>query len=350
MDPTVPGASTPDNPSDQGSGRVGTIAVSTDPARTDQAVAMPTAMNQEPRITGAVLDHVAHAVRRWQDVWHRYATDLGAEWNSGGPGPGFAPGQLRFANGSKVEVLMPHDIEVNDFLARFLDGHGPGPHHLTFKVPDLHEAIGQARSFGIEPIGIDFSHPEWLEAFLHPKAATGIVVQIAHEPSAWSSPAPDDYPTGRRQKADGSGPATPAAFVHVAHVVADLDGALALFGGLLGGRIVREGASGTLRSVDLAWPGPLGVRLIGSTAPVAGGAVDQWLGGLPGRVHHLTLEVDGPEGVPGTRPATSELSLIGTAPEGPVWEIDRADNAGLGLVLVPATPGTTGAIPGGPVA
>ena len=37
-----------------------------------------------PRIEGTVLDHVAHAVPRWQEVWGRYATDLGAVWASGG--------------------------------------------------------------------------------------------------------------------------------------------------------------------------------------------------------------------------------------------------------------------------
>ena len=67
-----------------------------------------------------ILDHVAHAVPRWQDVWDRYAIELGAEWNSGGPGPGFAPGQLRFGNGARIEILMPHDPHVNDFLQRFL--------------------------------------------------------------------------------------------------------------------------------------------------------------------------------------------------------------------------------------
>ena len=56
---------------------------------------------------GAVLDHVAHAVHRWQDVWHRYATDLGAVWSSGGPATGFAPASCEFANGARVEVLMP---------------------------------------------------------------------------------------------------------------------------------------------------------------------------------------------------------------------------------------------------
>jgi catechol 2,3-dioxygenase-like lactoylglutathione lyase family enzyme len=311
---------------------------------------MSTAPNEAPRITGAVLDHVAHAVPLWQDVWHRYATDLGAEWSSGGPGPGFAPGQLRFANGAKVEVLMPYDIEVNDFLARFLAGHGPGPHHLTFKVPDLSDAIAQARSFGIEPVGIDFSHPEWLEAFLHPKAATGIVVQIAQEPAPWSSPAPDDYPTARRLRTHGSGPVPPATFVHVAHVVADLDGALALFGGLLGGRVMARHTRGALRTVDLAWPGSLGVRLIASSEPAPGDLVDTWLDGSPGRVHHLAFEVTEPEGVAGAHRAASEFSLIGSPAGSPVWEIDGSANAGLALVLVTATTDTTGATPDGPVA
>jgi hypothetical protein len=112
-----------------------------------------------PRIEGTVLDHVAHAVHRWQDVWLRYATDLGSVWASGGPGPGFAPGQLRFANGARVEVLMPWDVEVNDFLSRFLARNGPGPHHLTFKVPNLKQALEQVRSTGVEPIGVNLSDP-----------------------------------------------------------------------------------------------------------------------------------------------------------------------------------------------
>src|SRR5665213_2365264 len=75
----------------------GQAPVSTTPVATDQAVAMSTAHTEGTGIEGTVLDHIAHAVPRWQDVWGRYATDLGASWSSGGPGPGFAPAQLRFA-------------------------------------------------------------------------------------------------------------------------------------------------------------------------------------------------------------------------------------------------------------
>ena len=61
-----------------------------------------------PSISGAVLDHIAHAVPRWEDAWPRYVGQLGAVWHSGGPAPGFAPVQLRFANRARLEVLMPN--------------------------------------------------------------------------------------------------------------------------------------------------------------------------------------------------------------------------------------------------
>jgi hypothetical protein len=156
-------------------------------------------------ISGAVLDHVAHAVPSWQSVWDRYVIGLGAEWSSGGPGPGFAPAQLRFGNGARIELLMPCAVEENDFLQRFITTNGPGPHHMTFKVPDLAAAIEQATKFGFDPIGVDFSDPEWMEAFIHPKQATGVVVQLAEAPNLWSSSPPDDFPTGRRQRHAGAG-------------------------------------------------------------------------------------------------------------------------------------------------
>ena len=113
---------------------------------------------------------------------------------------------------------MPWDVEVNDFLARFLAASGPGPHHLTFKVPDL-DATPSSRPvrFGIEPIGINVCRPR-VDGGVPPpevghrrRRAAG---PAAHRP--WRSPAPDDYPTDLRLRADGSGPAAPAALVRSA--------------------------------------------------------------------------------------------------------------------------------------
>ena len=309
---------------------------------------MSTIPSDGPRIAGAVLDHVAHAVPRWQDAWHRYATDLGARWNSGGPGPGFAPGQLGFANGARIEVLMPYDTGVNDFLARFIARNGPGAHHLTFKVPDLREALAEVRRAGIEPIGVNMADPEWMEAFVHPKLATGIVVQLAEAPHPWSSPPPDDYPAGRRLRRDGSGPTAPASLHQVCHVVADLAAARSLFIGLLAGEVVDEGATDGLEWTDIRWAGPLGMRLVGARDPSEPGPVGGWLGSRPGRVHHLALTCEEADAVPDARPATDPLSVLGPDRAGQRWTVVAEDNLGLALVLADGT--DAGAAPAGPVA
>ena len=288
-------------------------------------------------IRGAVLDHVAHAVPRWRDVWNRYAVDFGAEWASGGPGPGFAPAQLRFGNGARVEVLMPHDVQANDFLARFLDHSGPGPHHLTFKVPELDSALELVRASGFEPIGIDVSDPEWLEAFLHPKQATGVVVQLAQQAVPWSSPPPEDFPTPRRQRRDGTGAVTPALLQRVTHAVSDLGTATALFVDLLGGRVVDEGSSPGLHWMDLAWEGPLGVRLVSPSRASSTGHLSEWLAGRTGRIHHLELVSEDPGGITGAHLSDPGSVRSETGPtQGDSWEIDPGANAGLRLVVHPS--------------
>ncbi len=285
-------------------------------------------------IRGTVLDHIAHAVPRWQDVWNRYAVDLGAEWSSGGPGAGFAPAQLRFGNGARLEVLMPNAVESNDFLARFLARSGPGPHHLTFKVPDLGAALDQVRGAGFDPIGIDVRDPEWMEAFIHPKLATGVVVQIAEAPVPWSSPPPADYPTERRTSGVGGGPLSPAHLRWVTHAVSDLGVATRLFVELLGGDVTGEGSSPGLQWIELGWSGPLRIRLVSPTGSLTEGPVSEWLAGRAGHIHHLLIEVDEPDGVAGARPADDGLADSGLTPDGgAMWEVEPADNFGLRLIL-----------------
>ncbi len=295
-------------------------------------------------ITGVKLDHVAHAVPRWQDVWHRYATDLGAEWNSGGPGPGFAPAQLRFGNDGRVEVLKPWRPDVNDFLERFLAASGPGAHHVTFKVPSLTQAIEQARSHGYEPIGINMADPEWMECFIHPKQAGGIVVQLAEQPVPWTNEPPAHFPRRRRPASGGTAPAPPASLRWVVHVVDDLEVATRLFGGLLGGEITDEGERQGVRWRDFRWPSVLGIRLLASASDEPAGSVTDWLDGRPGRVHHLAFTLSDPGDVPGARKVSSNADPIlaagvGNDPagDGP-WIIPANENHGLMLVLTRDTP------------
>jgi len=281
-------------------------------------------------LSDVVLDHVAVAVERWPDAWPCYAVELGGSWSSGGLNVGFGPAQLRFANGARVEILQPWQAEDNPFLRRFLDRHGPGPHHLTFKVPDLRAAIDRSRQAGLSPVGIDVSHADWMEAFLHPRQATGIVVQLAQAAHGWESPAPEGFPTARRTP--------PASLLRVTHAVANLRAGLALFARLLGGRTRAEGTApdGSWEYAELAWGGPLVVRLIspiGAAPDTAGEALSAWLGPLPGRLHHLAFSVP----ASGDRAERAPVPVPGLLPEdGPARVVAPEDNLGTRLVLVDA--------------
>jgi catechol 2,3-dioxygenase-like lactoylglutathione lyase family enzyme len=237
-------------------------------------------------IDGADLDHVAVASERSADAWPRYLGELGGEWMGGMPDPGFAWTQVRYANGMRLELLEPYEPERNDFLRRFLDRNGPGPHHLTFKVPDLMTALSEAQGAGYRPVGVNTDHPDWQEAFLHPKDAPGVVIQLAQTSGGdFESPlpVPADLPA--------RGVASPASLDRVTHSVASLDEGLRLFEGLLGGKAVDAGEDAATKWVELGWPGPGRVRVVTPTGPSS--PVAEWLGDRAGRVHHLAFAVPG---------------------------------------------------------
>ena len=283
-------------------------------------------------IDGVVLDHVAHAVPEWGLAWPRYVVELGAAWHSGGPGPGFAPGQIQFANRARLEALMPFDTEVNDFLARFLARSGPGPHHLTFKVPDIERALDAARAAGLEPTGIDLRQPEWMEAFLHPKQATGVVVQLAQASEGWVSPAPEGYPTERRRRSDGT--RVPAASLQrVVHAVADLQAGIDLFGTLLGGEAEDRGVRDGEEWIDLRWEGPLAIRLVAPHGTTPSERLDRWLDGRTGRIHHIQFATESAGGLTAAHPAPADLPGLAGADPDRRWVVDPSDNLGLRLVI-----------------
>src|SRR6202012_3522127 len=175
----------------------------------------------------AVLDHLAIGTPALTDGWELFGGVLGGTWVYGGDPPGFWWGQLEFAAGPKIELLTPTEGPDAALLERFLAARGAGPHHFNFLVADIEDTLARIKAFGIEPVGVNLADPAWKEAFLHPRDAHGIVIQVAQE----AGPVPSSPP---RELGE---PGPPARFDLIEHHVGDLDGAVRLFTGVLDGQL-----------------------------------------------------------------------------------------------------------------
>ena len=137
----------------------------------------------------AVLDHVALAVEKVADTPDLLVGELGARPAGAGPGPGYAFWQWLFAQDGRLEILEPAG-PPGGFVHRFLASRGPGIHHVTFKVAKIEDAIARVEAANYEVVGVNLEEPAWKEAFLHPKQAQGVVVQLAEsnselQPAEW---------------------------------------------------------------------------------------------------------------------------------------------------------------------
>lgn len=182
-------------------------------------------------ISAPTLDHLALASADAWDNVIRYCYHLGARW-LGGPddeivfeepggeavdtsgNPPFFFSQVELAGGTKLEFLQPIPGPGSEFLRRFINRNGPGPHHVTFKVPDIRAAIADVNASGYDVVNESFDNPDWQEAFLHPKQSHGIVVQLAQpggetlvdDPSATSAKSATKSTRHRRDQTSGGRP------------------------------------------------------------------------------------------------------------------------------------------------
>lgn len=207
-----------------------------------------------------VLDHLAVGTPALADGWELFGGVLGGAWAYGGDSPGFWWGQLEFAAGPKVELLTPTGGPDAAFLERFLAGHGAGPHHFNFVVSDIEATLARVRALGIEPVGVNLEGQNWKEAFLHPRDAHGIVIQVAWQ----GGTPPSDTPPA---ELPAPGPAT--RFDLVEHHVGDLPAATRLFTAALEGQLEPSGED----AAELTWPGGRRIRLVREEGLPLGGSL-----------------------------------------------------------------------------
>jgi hypothetical protein len=138
----------------------------------------------------AYFDHVAIAVEQWSDGYPVFVTTLGGHWMGGGSAGEFAPAQIGFSGGVKVELLQPGTV-ADGFVARFLKRGGPGPHHLTFMVPNLENFVAATTRYGLPVLGAFLEVPGRPETFVHPKGSGfGTLVQAIQFSDLEPDPSP----------------------------------------------------------------------------------------------------------------------------------------------------------------
>ncbi len=123
------------------------------------------------------IAHIGVAVRDLQEAATFYRDILGLE-----------PSHPETADGAEIVSLPFGDVDV-ELLAplvpdspidRFLAKHGPGIHHICYRVPDLDRALDACRQAGYRlidetPRSGAGGHRI---AFVHPYATAGILVEL----------------------------------------------------------------------------------------------------------------------------------------------------------------------------
>lgn len=130
------------------------------------------------RLPGVRLAHVGVAVRSLEEAVAFYRDILG-----------FTASPPETADGATVVALAAGEAEIELLasddpatpIGRYLARHGPGIHHLCFRVPDLDAALARCRAAGYRLVdavprpGADGRRV----AFLHPKATAGILLELS---------------------------------------------------------------------------------------------------------------------------------------------------------------------------
>jgi methylmalonyl-CoA/ethylmalonyl-CoA epimerase len=126
------------------------------------------------------FDHVSIAVHDIREALPLVEM-MGGRFRSGGVARGgFRWAQWHLPGAGKLEMVAPLDpADTSHFLVKFLARRGPGLHHLTFKVSSINAAIAAAGQAGFQVVDVDTSDAGWKEAFLHPRSASGVLVQLA---------------------------------------------------------------------------------------------------------------------------------------------------------------------------
>jgi methylmalonyl-CoA/ethylmalonyl-CoA epimerase len=127
----------------------------------------------------AAFDHAGLATDDADGLADLYADLLGCERVHQETFEGIYMVFLDVGNGY-FELLEPRGEGT---IARYLDEHGPGIHHLAVATDDIEAALDRARACGVDLVDEEPRPGAWDHevAFLHPDSTGGVLLEfVAH--------------------------------------------------------------------------------------------------------------------------------------------------------------------------
>jgi len=123
------------------------------------------------------IHHVGVAVEDLEAAIELYTKSFGAQLTHRASNDELKAAFLA-AGAAEVELLEPvgEDSPVGKFLAR----RGPGLHHIAVAVPDIDQAMAEARAGGLEMIDQEPRiglHGTRI-AFIHPRSVGGVLTEL----------------------------------------------------------------------------------------------------------------------------------------------------------------------------
>lgn len=137
------------------------------------------------------LDHIALAVRSISEAAVLFRDVFGATFIAGGDDHALQMRTIQYIlpPGVKIELMEP--LGTDSHLAKFLDKHGEGFHHVTMFFDDVEELIPDLSANGFEVTDTDLEDPAWRETYLRPRSGFGALFQLVDTTKDWSVPDPN---------------------------------------------------------------------------------------------------------------------------------------------------------------
>jgi len=127
----------------------------------------------------ATLDHIGIAVKDLAAALAFYRDALGLEIE-GTEEVASQKVRAHFAGVGEARLELLEATAPDSPIAKFIDKRGPGLHHITLRVGDIHAALAQLKARGIRLIDEE-PRPgaeDSLIAFVHPGATGGVLIEL----------------------------------------------------------------------------------------------------------------------------------------------------------------------------